>query len=172
MVSLAPPSDPHSEALPVARPSGRLLAMAIISPAADVRYADPEKPHDPATQLGPQRWGFYGQYLLAYLDGGYIPAADRLGSPRSRPGRGGWWRRSCITRPPLSSTRKASSGRAKSGQGFDVLEFRRGTDGYSPVCRLLKYNPRDPLKPATAVADIDPATVTDTGRYIYCLQLP
>lgn len=170
-VSLAPPSIPTPGAPPVARPSGRLLAMAIIDPAADVRYASPMMPHDEETGLGPQRWGFYAQYLLAYLDGGYIPQQVVAG-PKDPAGTRRMVAQNLYYPATIVVDAMGNTGPGEVGQGFDVLEFRRGTDGYSPVCRLWQYEPLDPLKPATSVAEIDPATVTDTGRYIYCLQLP
>jgi hypothetical protein len=40
------------------------------------------------------------------------------------------------------------------------------------VCRVLSFVPKDPSHPETSLADIDPATVMDVGRYIYCLQRP
>ena len=170
-LSLSQPAGGAPGALPVARPSGRLLAMAIIDPAADVRYADPAMPYDPLTQLGPQRWGFYAQYLLAYLDGGYIPQQIVYG-PKAPAGS-----RRMIAQdlyyPSQHPTGKLGKvGPGALGEGFDVLQFRRGEDGYSPVCRVLSFAPKDPSNPETSIASIDPAAVTDTGRYIYCLQLP
>ena len=170
VVSLAPPTDPTPDAPPLARPSGRLLAMAVIDPAADVQYASSDKPYDPVTMLGPQRWGFYGQYLLAYLDGGYIPE-QVVYSPKDPAGT-----RRLVTQDlyfpdtVLDGTGALVSGDL--GLGFDVMKFHRGEDGYSPVCRVLSYTPQDPTKPETSIAKIDPATVTDTGRYVYCLQAP
>jgi hypothetical protein len=170
-LSLSRPEGGAPDALPVARPSGRLLAMAIIDPAADVRYADPAKPYDPMTMLGPQRWGFYAQYLLAYLDGGYIPQQIVYG-PKAPAG----------TRRMVAQDLYYPSKHLKGpmgavvdgelGEGFDLLQFRRGEDGYSPVCRVLAFSPKDPKKPERVISEIDPAAVTDTGRYIYCLQLP
>jgi hypothetical protein len=170
-VSLAPPTDPTPDAPPLARPSGRLLAMAIIDPAADVQFADPEQPHDATTNLGPQRWGFYGQYLLAYLDGGYIPQqiVYGAGAPEGS--------RRLVTQdlyfPVVFVDAQGKTHQQDGpGLGLDVLQFRRGEDGYSPVCRVRAFVPQDPTKPETAVADIDPASVIETGQYIYCLQLP
>lgn len=170
-LSLSRPEGGAPDALPVARPSGRLLAMAIIDPAADVRYADPAKPHDPTTLLGPQRWGFYAQYLLAYLDGGYIPQQIVYG-PKAPAGA-----RRMVAQDLYYPSKhvKGPMGAVvdgELGEGFDLLQFRRGDDGYSPVCRVLAFAPKDPKNPERLIANIDPATVTDTGRYIYCLQLP
>lgn len=170
-LSLAPPPEGIPDAPPAARPSGRLLAMAIIDPAADVRFADPDKPYEPTTQLGPQRWGFYAQYLLAYLDGGYIPQqiVHAAGEPADRVRLVA----QDLYYPSMHVIdAKGTLGAGDVGQGFDLLRHRRGEDGYSPVCRLLAFEPKDPKKPEIAIADIDPAKVKDTGRYIYCLQLP
>lgn len=171
VLSLGPPPEGIPDALPVARPSGRLLALAIIDPAADVRLADPDKPYDPMTMLGPQRWGFYAQYLLAYLDGGYIPQqiVHRAGDPADRVR----LLSQDLYYPSMHIVdAKGTLGKGDVGQGFDLIQHRRGEDGYSPVCRVLAFDPKDPKKPETAIADIDPAKVSDTGRYIYCLQLP
>ncbi len=171
LVSLAPPTDPTPGAPPLARPSGRLLAMAIIDPAADVQFADPDQPHDVMTNLGPQRWGFFGQYLLAYLDGGYIPqqivyGADAPEGSRRLVAQDLYFPAVVIDDKGMVQPQTAP------GQGFDVMQFRRGQDGYSPVCRVRSFVPQDAMKPETAVADIDPSSVTDTGVYVYCLQLP
>lgn len=170
-LSLSPPAEGIPDAKPTARPSGRLLAMAIIDPAADVRLADPSKPYDPTTMLGPQRWGFFDQYLLAYLDGGYIP--QQIVHAPSAPSDSVRLVTQDLYYPSSHIVdKKGTVGPGELGQGFDLIQFRRGEDGYSPVCRVLQFEPLDPKQPETAIAAIDPAAVTDTGRYIYCLQLP
>ena len=58
------------------------------------------------------------------------------------------------------------------GTGHDVLQFKRSEDGYSPVCRVLSFDPVDPMLPETSVSEIDQTTVHVTGRYLYCLQAP
>ncbi|HNM26336.1 MAG TPA: 3-hydroxyacyl-CoA dehydrogenase NAD-binding domain-containing protein, partial [Saprospiraceae bacterium] len=140
-LSLSQPAGGAPGALPVARPSGRLLAMAIIDPAADVRYADPAMPYDPLTQLGPQRWGFYAQYLLAYLDGGYIPQqiVHRAGDPADRVR----LLSQDLYYPSMHIVdAKGTLGKGDVGQGFDLIQHRRGEDGYSPVCRVLAFDPK------------------------------
>ena len=57
-------------------PSGQYLLWAIIDPASGVyRVGQSTTFGDPnyATGVGAQRYGWYGHYYLAYLDGGYIP---------------------------------------------------------------------------------------------------
>jgi hypothetical protein len=173
-LSLAPPTPGVPGAKPTARPSGRLLAMAIIDPAGDVRFADPNNPYDPMTRLGPQRYGFYGQYLLAYLDGGYIP--QQIVYKGGGTGGDVTMARRLVTQdiyyPAHHADGQGQVVAGALGQGFDVLQFRRGNDGYSPVCRVRSFEPADPMHPETSVAAIDPATVNDDGKYIYCLQLP
>jgi hypothetical protein len=58
------------------------------------------------------------------------------------------------------------------GSGFDLLQAKRGTDGYSPICQVMTFVPADPLNPPTDAADVDQTTVAPAPTpYIYCLQL-
>ena len=50
----------------------------------------------------------------------------------------------CPTRHPDSKGKLVAG---DVGEGFDVLQFRRGEDGYSPVCRVRSFDPLDPMKP-------------------------
>lgn len=164
---LLPPPVERPDATPTGRPSGRYLAYAIIDPAADVRYpgADAADWYD-AYQLGPQRFGWYRRYLLAYLDGGYVPI-----EPLSPPGtlRARTMRVYYPAQVWDSQSGKLVPGEL--GQGNDVLEARRGESGYSPLCRVFTFEPKNPqMALEQSVAEIDPATVQDTGRLVYCLQ--
>ncbi|OJH38663.1 hypothetical protein BON30_20745 [Cystobacter ferrugineus] len=149
---------------------GTLLAHAIIEPGAAVFHADGETP---ATGVGLQKWGWYNQYLLAYLDGGEIPTAggrlvtQRLFVPRSE-----------VT---LTDAQGNTSNEAvAAGQGFDVLTAQRGQPDYSPVCEVWTYDAGGPLTPEQlpkSVADIEAnynatlAKPTAGDPYVYCLQL-
>jgi hypothetical protein len=166
-------------------PDGTYRAWAIIEPGAAVyHYTSTTANRIPATGVGLQKWGWYNQYLLAYLDGGTIPTqevpvnaettevhmvAQRLYYPRSQ------------VRVSATSTVTVTV-----GQGYDVLEAGRGQPGYSPVCEVYSYDAGGPLtlaelpKSASEVTDRFGTTLQPLRRaigtrnvpvYIYCLQL-
>lgn len=166
-VSLNPPPENVLDGRPSGRPSGKFLLWAIIDPAADVVPVS-EKMLDPVTRLGPQRWGWYQRYLLAYLDGGYIPIdlASPMGQQRMATQR--------IYVPTLvyDAAEKMPVDNDAPGSGLDIMEFRRGEDGYSPVCRIFTFDPADPMKPEKTIAEIDRTTIKDTGTHVYCIQTP
>jgi hypothetical protein len=119
-------------------PDSTYHAYAIIEPGAAVyRYTSTAANRDPATGLGIQKWGWFNQYLLAYLDGGEIPTrqatatdgkvqvhmvAQKLYYPRSQ-----------VT---VGTTNRTVG----LGQGYDVLSAKKGEPGYSPVCQVLTYD--------------------------------
>ena len=148
-------------------------AFAIIEPGAAVYRVGQTSAN--STGLGVQKWGWFNQYLLAYIDGGQVPVASgrlvtqKLYYPRS---------------PVTVGTRNTT---VTVGSGYDVLEARRGTAGYSPVCEVLTYDAGGPLTaaqlPRTAAdvvanygATLQAPTrafgnVTPAGDpYVYCLQ--
>ncbi|WP_095986958.1 hypothetical protein [Cystobacter fuscus] len=154
---------------------GTLLAFAIIEPGAAVYHVGENANN--STGVGLQKWGWYNQYLLAYLDGGEVPkAADgRLGTQRV------YYPRSPVT---VGTTNRAVT----VGQGYDVLTARRGEAGYSPVCEVVTYDAGGPLtaaqlpKSAAEIETLYGATVQPPTRaygnkspagdpYVYCLQL-
>lgn len=159
----------------VGKPDGTYHAFAIIEPGAAVHHFlnDPQDARLPATGVGIQKWGWYNQYLLAYLDGGQIPTADgkfvtqRLYYPRS-----------IVT----VTTRKDGpvDERGAIGRGYDVITARRGEPGYSPVCEVWTYDvgavTAAEALPKSA-ADIEALYGTTLQRptsgdpYVYCLQL-
>jgi hypothetical protein len=165
-VSLAPPMAGALDSRPIGRPSSRLLAFAIIDPAADVQLPDGKL--DEVTGLGPQRWGFLNRYLLAYLDGGYIPLSVLNPAGKLRMVTQDLYYPSTVFD---AATQMEVDG--SEGTGYDVMQFKRSEDGYSPVCRVLSFDPVDPKAPETSVSEILAlTTVHVTGRYIYCLQAP
>ena len=63
--------------------TSKYLAWLIIDPAAPVfprENPDGMGTMPPHPGVGLQRWGWYNRYLLAYLDGGYIPTGEDDGS--------------------------------------------------------------------------------------------
>lgn len=154
-------------------PDGRYLAWPIINPEAIVANPDgslPDATQPPYTGLGPQKWGWYDHYLLAYLDGGYLPTEQAMSSTGD-----GLVTRAVAQRLyyPTMVLDHGKVGPGSPGAGFDLVEARRGDAAYSPLCHVFSYVPSDPNAPARDVAEIDAAInqVTDTGSYVYCLQL-
>jgi hypothetical protein len=133
--------------------------------------------------LGLQRWGWYNRYLLAYLDGGYIPteevmvAGPSIDTPtmikvtRLKPQR-------LFVPRQIRTGMGMAPGRA--GAGYDVLEFKRGDAGYSPLCQVWDYgDPALPVAPADLPkrADVilntpglNPAAAAPPS-YVFCLQV-
>lgn len=191
-VPLDPPPEGVADAKPTGHPSGRYLAYAIIDPAADVQPppcpADGEcmcPPDaldlcklDPITGLGPQRWGWFGQYLLAYLDGGVIPIAPTQPSPKGAK----VMKTQKLYYPQVWNEDDMVWEDQGYGLGRDVFEAKRATDGYSPICEVYTFEPtsHDLAMSETKVSDIEakdmmgnqPRHPTKTGQYVYCLQTP
>jgi len=153
-------------------PSGRYLAWAVIDPVADVFFLGGAQ--NPQTFLGPQKWGWFNHYLLAYLDGGFIPTTEV-----TVPGQNGAadTQETRATEQVLyvpdtvvdPATGMAAPNTAP-GSGFDVLDFKRSDAGYSPICHLKLFTPADPMNPPRDATAIPAATVVDTMTYLYCLQ--
>ena len=149
-------------------PGDGLLAWLIIDPAAAVYPFDADEEHN---GIGLQKWGWFNRYLLAYLDGGYVPTMP-MGMVRlMRP------QRLYLPRSPVMGV----MGAAQVGQGFDVLTAARGQDGYSPICEVMTYDlgmmpvPPDMLpKDAAAITGNMPIAMTlmpATPRFVFCLQV-
>ncbi|WP_257462527.1 hypothetical protein [Archangium lipolyticum] len=148
-------------------PDSTYHAYAIIDPGAAVYHAEDLITEDeeplPLTGIGVQKWGWYNQYLLAYIDGGQVPT-------RSTTDDKGVETVSIATQKlyyPVSKT---------VGSGFDVLEAARGQPGYSPVCKVYTYDPGAATTLPTSTAEIERdyagtiKAVTGAGTYVYCLQ--
>jgi hypothetical protein len=220
-------------------PTGNFLLWAIIDPSSGVyrvgqqsTYLLPDGSPNPnfSPGIGVQKWGWFGHYYLAYIDGGYVPTqsissgarmktqqlyiplritpaglrcgsatcgagqicanntcqtcnANRLTSADNCPTGG-----TCCPSPQTCINPDASGTCAdigKAGQGYDILQFKRGEASYSPVCEVRQYNlnigspARPPLiselpRNATAVLPLNPQQPTiESGipRYIYCPQV-
>jgi hypothetical protein len=179
---------------PVGHPDGKYIAYAVIDPAADVHL--PDGSLDPNTGLGPQRFGWFDHFLVAYIDGGYVPnkaqtvpgmngAPDQklivadsmtLYAPNAWVDPNTMMPNGCSGMDPIG----AGGGQSCIGQGFDVIDGIGGKPGirgdagmgYSPICHVLTYTPADPAAPATDPTMIDPTTVDpDSGTFVYCLQV-
>lgn len=176
--------------------TGKYVAWLVIDPSAPVFPRDVPATgifpmgHPMAGQshpgLGLQRWGWFNRYLLAYLDGGYIPTVDEtvgggtMAMPTMRPVKRMRPQRLFIPRAVLGAMMMAAPGRA--GVGYDVLEFRRGQPEYSPLCQVWVYgDPMAPAAPADLPRDarmiLDPMAMgmnpmpASPVTYVYCLQV-
>lgn len=152
-------------------PSGRYVAATIIDPGAPVRDStSTAMAPSPETGLGLQRWGWFNQFLLAYIEGGDIPVDTTGATPRFRPQRIFIPRTISTPMNPMSAT-----GPGAAGAGYDVIEFARGEAGYSPLCQVITYAtpmpmlPDDLPKSATDIVTNYQATFQN-GEVFYCLQ--
>ncbi len=154
--------------------TGKYLAWAVIDPGADVTFADGSL--DPKTLLGPQRWGFYNHYLVAYIDGGYLPTevtTDPDGNKFVSAHEQALYAPDNITDKDLNVVPGGP------GIGLDVLEGVRGSAKYSPLCHVFSYFHDPSTPPATSVAEVMASAMqappmqnglVDTKTYVYCLQ--
>jgi len=175
-------------------PDGRFLAWAIIDAGAGVyhRFGAPSTPGDARTGNPPggvelQKFGWFNHYLLAYLDGGYIPTQTGMATNPSRTvvrmvTQDIYYPRSLVIHSGSLGTAPGALSR-----GYDLLQFRRGEPGYSPVCRVLTYDTGDARVPADLPHSVDEmsALYGDTiappdqpaapaaaiPLFMYCLQL-
>lgn len=165
--------------------TGRYLAWVLIEPGAAVyRLGESAKAKSPG--VGTQRWGWFDRYLVAYLDGGYIPTAEATVTEamvdktvvRMVPQKL-YYPRSMIVTVAKDGTMTMAAG--KLGAGYDVMQFKRGDQGYSPVCDVTTYDPGMALtvdalpKDAAAIEEMAAAAMTmltpANPRYVYCLQV-
>ena len=159
-------------------PDSTFHAYAVIEPGAAVFHANlKDGKKDPESGVGLQKWGWFNQYLLAYLDGGEIPTTEVTA--------GGVTTVRMVTQKlyyPRSAV-TGVTGAVSVGQGYDVLAAKRGEPGYSPVCEVLTYDAGGALTPAqlptteTQVLELSAKAKTAisapaTGdKYVYCLQV-
>jgi hypothetical protein len=167
--------------------SGRYLAWLIIDPAAAVYTKEDPAGEMDLAGLSLQRWGWFNRYLLAYLDGGYVPTTEAMvmegpmGAQvmkkivRMVP------QRLYLPRSPIADEMGMAAS-ARLGAGYDVLAAKRGAPGYSPLCEVVTYDagmtpvPIDMLPKDGAMIEamygttIRPATGS-TPRYVFCLQV-
>ncbi len=176
-------------------PDGNYHAYAIIEPGAAVYHYDAAGKKVPSTGVGMQQWGWYNQFLLAYLDGGALRTREdlvgdvpvvrmqvqKLYYPRTKvkvPGP-----KDANGNPTTVDTNFYV------GQGYDIVEAARNVDAaYTPVCEVFTYDTGTVLTPeqlprsAVEVVDKFGATIQPVAkkfgdkpplgdRYVYCMQL-
>jgi hypothetical protein len=152
--------------------SGKYATAVIIDPGApvyDSLFTGKDGSGTKTPQgLGLQRWGWYNQFLLAYIEGGYLPTVEVAGKQQFKP------QRIFVPKKILGKDMLPADGVV--GAGYDVMEFKRGVDGYSPLCQLVNYDTPAPVAPSAlpkSAADI----VTNfsmsfkNGEVFYCLQV-
>jgi hypothetical protein len=177
-VSFAKTTDPVTKKV-AGTPDGQFLAFAIIDPGAAVYdytqnpivngVGPPASPPTDGgtTGLGLQHWGWYGQYLVSYLNGGYIPMSGDNIVPQN------------LYYPTYTYTdggEGALSGAI--GQGLDVLDAVPGQAAYSPVCQVLTFNAGAvanegalPTSASTIASSFASSITPGTPPFIFCLQL-
>jgi hypothetical protein len=163
--------------------SGKFMAWLIIDPAAAV-YRFDDNPDTDLRGLDLQRWGWFNRYLLAYLDGGYIPTVEEMIEEggamktvlRMQPQRLYYPRSQVVT---MGAGGMPSMAAGLRGAGYDVLAARRGEPGYSPLCEVFTYDagmvPLPPEQLPRTAADIETmfggTLMPAANRYIFCLQV-
>jgi hypothetical protein len=169
-LDLIPPAMGVPNAMASGKPDGKYLAWAIIDPTADVRY--PGGALDPRTFLGPQKWGWFDHFLLAYIDGGYVPTAPMtVTAPDGMMTTTTVLVSQNIYVPSSVLVKGAPVPNDDIGTPSDVLQFKRGEAGYSPLCKVMVFTPPDPMNPAMNPTDAAMIVMpTATGKYVYCLQ--
>jgi hypothetical protein len=170
--------------------TGRFMAWLVIDPGAAVYKYDDDPDMEIEVLMGAkrgldlQKWGWFNRYLLAYLDGGYIPTEEatimedgmmkqvvRMRTQRL------YYPRSPVVGTNAAGMTIMPPGRR--GAGYDVLQARRGDADYSPVCEVWTYDAGGPLAPAQlprtaeAIEQMPTAMLTPapTNPYIFCLQV-
>jgi hypothetical protein len=183
VVDLVPATDPNVPgAHATGKPSGVLYARPVFDPSLSVTF--PDGALDPNTGLGPQQWGWYGRYLVAWLDGGTIPTfqdtvTDANGNPQTITGLKPQVIYFPDSHPGTDENGNPVVVQGALGDGFDIISASRGTAGYSPLCQVFTFTPTDPTAPPTTIAQdpadptagIDMSTAQPTGEYIWCIQL-
>lgn len=160
----APLGEPESDKKVgrLGKADGKFLAWALIDPGAGVyRVGTRNDVFAGGTISGTsvQKYGWYAQFIVAYIDGGYIPTEDGptvAGAKTTRMRT----QRLYYPRSPIYDATKLKPGQDPTaiaapgafGQGYDVLQGNRfGTvEAYSPVCELWTYS-----MPGGAVTEIN-----------------
>lgn len=176
---IVPLGPPLADGTVPAIPDGRYITWALIDPGVPV-FGRNDNPST-ASGLGRQRFGWFQQFLVAYLDGGYVPTVPGpivQGRPTTR------MKTQRLFYPRQIGTATTGAGIGL-GAGNDVLEFPRSdAASYTPVCQVISY-----MAPATG-APHDAATIISsfsatfqpppappaggaiTPTFIFCLQVP
>jgi len=169
-----PKGPDRPDGSPTGMPDGNYLALALIDPGATVFKVGEGVTPNFLNRFGiaHQRWGWFNQYLVGYLEGGYIPLTGT--PPRMLTQR--------LYYPRLVGAAPGTP--AILGAGNDVMQFSRGQAGYSPVCQVVSYDPAGATPPRDAAIIetlysttflVPPAPAAGGAinpTFVFCLQVP
>lgn len=183
------------------KPDGKFLAWALIDPGSGVYRVGTENDVFAGGSISGtsvQRYGWYGQFIVAYIDGGYIPTEDGpivAGAPTTRMRTQRLYYPRSLVYKDGANPQSAKPGTF--GAGYDVLQGDRfgNNEAYSPVCELWTYSmpgggptaysdlPQDeatiltlanstlePARTAPQAATQYTASPVVVPQYIFCLQ--
>jgi hypothetical protein len=150
---------------------GKYLAWAIIDVAAPVYRVG--QTSMTSNGFGTQQLGWYNHYIVAYLDGGYVPTNTPADNSKTTmvPQK--------LYYPRSLVIRAGNMLPGGFGFGYDVLQAARSDAAYSPVCAMFTYDtgvamdttalPKDEATVLSLYgATVKPATIP----YQFCLQVP
>jgi len=157
---------------------GRYLAWALIDPGSGVYHVGESTS---GAGVGIQRWGWFQRFLVAYIDGGYIPV-NATGTQFST-------QNLYVPTRVLPVLADGGTGPARNGvpgAGYDILDYPRSDPRYSPICRVQRYEtgtgirsdgvPRSAALITGALSDPLPVAVDAIAPsdvvppYVFCLQ--
>ena len=150
--------EPDKKVGRLGKPDGKFLAWAMIDPGSGVYRVNTKNDiFSGGTINGTsvQKYGWYGQFIVAYIDGGYIPTEDGpvvAGAKTTRMRT----QRLYYPRSPVykDGADPATAAGGTFGAGYDVLQGNRfgNIEAYSPVCELWTYSM--PGGAPTAIGDL------------------
>ncbi|MCU1281980.1 MAG: hypothetical protein JWM53_5526 [bacterium] len=152
-------------------PDGKFLAWPIIDGDAPVYRVG--ETSATSSGWGVQKLGWYNHYIVAYLDGGYVPTT------LSDDGSGIVMVTQQLFYPRSMVTKGTSTFPGGLGFGYDVVEAVPGDANYSPVCAVYTYDVGMAVTVDQLPQDVDTikALYSSTFKggspaYVYCLQVP
>jgi hypothetical protein len=149
---------------------GKYLAWAIIDVAAPVYRVG--QTSMTSNGFGVQKLGWYNHYIVAYLDGGYIPTATPADNSKT----------TMVTQklyyPRSLVTKNGNTLPGGFGFGYDVIQYGRNDPNYTPVCQLFSYDTGMttdstalPQDEATVLSLYGATLKPSTVPYEFCLQV-
>jgi hypothetical protein len=169
-----PKGLPRPDGSPTPQPDGNYLAWAIIDPGVPVFKVGQPANGQNVFGVNYQRWGWFNQFLVAYLDGGPIPTVSVAPNPTR------------YATQRLYYPRSINGTAANLGAGNDVMQITKGQPGYSPICQVISYAftgaGTPPHDAATIEANFTPTFLVPpaptapggpiTPTFTFCLQIP
>lgn len=183
------------------KPDGRFLAWALIDPGSGVYRVNTKNDvfaGGTISGTSVQKYGWYAQFIVAYIDGGYIPTEDGPNVAGAKTTRMRTQRLYYPRSPVYKDGADASTATPGTfAAGYDVLQGNRfgNVEAYSPVCELWTYSmpggaptaigdlPKseeailtlanstlEPARTAPQSATQYTASTTIVPKYVFCLQ--